>query len=73
MYLFVLLLARLWRHLTGHYCLIAVDSKEDMNVSYYQKDADIYLGVGGKGVYEVGFDEHFILTKKYKERTDSLG
>lgn len=24
-------------------------------------------------MYEVGFDEHFIITKKYKERTDSLG
>lgn len=54
------------RQITGNYYLIAVDSMEDLGVCYHNA-SDIYAGIGGHGVYEVGNDEHFIITKKYKE------
>ena len=53
--------------LTGKYYLIAVDAMEDMSVSYYNRELDVFQGIGGNGVYEVGYDDHFIITKKYKE------
>lgn len=53
-------------HLTGNYYLVAVDLKEDMMVNYHN-EPELYLGIGGRGVYEAGWDEHFILTKNYKE------
>lgn len=63
-------------HLTGNYYLIAVDVKEDLSVDYCEKEdgeLDLFLGITGGGVREVGFDEQFILVKKYKELKDSLG
>lgn len=54
------------RQITGDYYLIATDSMEDLAVCYHNA-SDIYASIGGHGVYEVGNDEHFILTKKYKE------
>ena len=59
-------------HLTGNYYLIATDSKEDMAICYHN-EPEIWLGIGGSGVYEAGHDERFILTKKYKELRDSIG
>ena len=53
--------------LTGNYYLIAIDAMEDMSVSYYDKEFDVFQGICGNGVYEVGYDDHFIITKKYKE------
>lgn len=54
-------------HLTGNYYLIGIDSKEDMDVCYYDKEVDVFLGIVGGGVCGAGFDEQFILVKKYKE------
>ena len=54
------------RQITGYYYLIATDSMEDLAVCYHN-GSDIYAPIGGAGVYEVGNDEHFIITKKYKE------
>lgn len=60
------------QQLTGNYYLVAIDSKQDMAVCYHD-EPELWLGIGGNGVYEVGHDEYFILTKKYKELQDSLG
>lgn len=54
------------RQITGNYYLIATDVMEDLAVCY-RDSPDTYATIGGSGVYEVGNDEHFILTKKYKE------
>ncbi len=54
------------RQITGYFYLIAIDSMEDLAVCYHNA-SDIYADIGGHGVYEVGNDEHFIITKKYKE------
>ena len=44
------------RHLTGNYYLIAVDTKEDMDVCYHQQNDDDapYTGITGASVYAVG-------------------
>lgn len=54
------------RQITGYYYLLATDSMEDLSVCYIYCTG-VALAIGGKGVYEVGNDEHFIITKKYKE------
>ena len=62
------------RHLTGNYYLIAVDTKEDMDVCYHQPDDDApYTGITGAGVYAVGYDDDFILVKAYRALWDSMG
>ncbi|WP_455623830.1 DUF3997 domain-containing protein [Parabacteroides sp.] len=58
--------------LTGNYYLVAVDVKDDMTVCYHD-EPELWLGIGKEGVYEVGYDEHFILTKNYKVLLDSAG
>ena len=56
------------RHLTGNYYLIAVDTKEDMDVCYHQQNDDDapYTGITGASVYAVGYDNDFILVKAYR-------
>lgn len=54
------------RQITGYYYLLATDSMEDLSVCYIYCTG-VALAIGGQGVYEVGNDEHFIITKKYKE------
>lgn len=62
------------RHLTGNYYLIAVDTKEDMDVCYHpQKDDAPYTGITGASVYAVGYDDDFILVKAYRAFRDSMG
>jgi len=63
------------RHLTGNYYLVAVDTKEDMDVCYHQqKDDDApYTGITGACVYAVGCDNDFILVKAYHILRDSMG
>ena len=62
------------QHLTGNYYLIAVDSKEDMDVCYHQqKDDALYTGITGSSVYEIGHDDNFILVKAYRALKDSMG
>lgn len=51
------------RHLTGNYYLIAVDTKEDMDVCYHQKNDSPYTGITGASVYAVGYDDNFILSR----------
>lgn len=54
------------RQITGYYYLLATDSMEDLSVCYIDGTGVAPI-IGGRGVYEVGNDEHFIITKKYKE------
>lgn len=62
------------RHLTGNYYLIAVDTKEDMDVCYHQQKNDApYTGITGASVYAVGYDDDFILVKAYRAFRDSIG
>nr|WP_122120486.1 DUF3997 domain-containing protein [Alistipes megaguti] len=62
------------RHLTGNYYLIAVDTKEDMDVCYHQPEDDApYTGITGASVYAVGYDDDFILVKAYRALKDSMG
>lgn len=63
------------RHLTGNYYLIAVDTKEDMDVCYHQQNDDDapYTGITGASVYAVGYDNDFILVKAYRALRDSIG
>lgn len=62
------------RHLTGNYYLIAVDTKDDMDVCYHQqKDDVLYTGITEARVYAVGYDDNFILVKAYRALTDSMG
>ena len=61
-------------HLTGNYYLIAVDTKEDMDVCYHPQRADApYAGITGASVYAVGYDDEFILVKGYRALKDSMG
>lgn len=61
-------------HLTGNYYLIAVDTKEDMDVCYHQhKDDAPYVGITEASVYAVGYDDDFILIKAYRALKDSMG
>ena len=63
------------RHLTGNYYLIAVDTKEDMDVCYHRQNDDDapYTGITGASVYAVGYDDNFILVKAYRAFKDSMG
>lgn len=63
------------RHLVGNYYLIAVDTREDMDVCYHrQGDVEApYTGITGAGVYEVGYDDDFILVKAYRALRDATG
>ena len=63
------------RHLTGNYYLIAVDTKEDMDVCYHRQNDDDapYTGITGVSVYAVGYDDDFILVKAYRALRDSIG
>ena len=62
------------RHLTGNYYLIAVDTKEDMDVCYHPQSEDApYAGITGASVYAVGYDDEFILAKGYRALKDSMG
>ena len=63
------------RHLTGNYYLIAVDTKEDMDVCYHRQNDDDapYTGITGASVYAVGYDDDFILAKAYHALKDSTG
>ena len=63
------------RHLTGNYYLIAVDTKEDMDVCYHRQNDDDapYTGITGASVYAVGYDDEFILVKAYRALRDSIG
>ena len=60
------------QHLTGNYYLIAVDTKNDMDICYHrQKDDDApYTGITGANVYAVGYDDEFILVKAYRALRD---
>ena len=60
-------------HLTGNYYLIAVDTKDDMDVCYHrQTDDALYIGITGASVYAVGYDDDFILVKAYRALRDSM-
>ncbi len=62
------------RHLTGNYYLIAVDTKDDMDVCYHpQRDDAPYTGITGAGVHAAGYDDDFILVKAYRALKDSTG
>ena len=62
------------QHLTGNYYLIAVDTKDDMDVCYHrQTDDALYIGITGASVYAVGYDDDFILVKAYRALRDSIG
>ena len=62
------------QHLTGNYYLIAVDTKDDMDVCYHrQTDDALYIGITGASVYAVGYDDDFILVKAYRAFKDSMG
>lgn len=62
------------RHLTGNYYLIAVDTKDDMDVCYHRQNDDAsYIGITDASVYEVGHDDNFILVKAYRALRDSTG
>lgn len=62
------------QHLTGNYYLIAVDTKDDMDVCYHrQTDDALYIGITGASVYAVGYDDDFILVKAYRALRDSMG
>lgn len=63
------------RHLTGNYYLIAVDTKDDMDVCYHQQHDDDapYVGITDASVYEMGYDDDFILAKAYRTLRDSMG
>ena len=61
------------QHLTGNYYLIAVDTKDDMDVCYHrQTDDALYIGITGASVYAVGYDDEFILVKAYRALRDSM-
>lgn len=61
------------QHLTGNYYLIAVDTKDDMDVCYHrQTDDALYIGITGASVYAVGYDDDFILVKAYRALRDSM-
>lgn len=61
------------QHLTGNYYLIAVDTKDDMDVCYHrQTDDALYIGITGASVYVVGYDDDFILVKAYRALRDSM-
>ena len=61
------------QHLTGNYYLIAVDTKDDMDVCYHrQTDDAVYIGITGASVYAVGYDDDFILVKAYRALRDSM-
>ena len=61
------------QHLTGNYYLIAVDTKDDMDVCYHrQTDDELYIGITGASVYAVGYDDDFILVKAYRALRDSM-
>ncbi len=60
--------------LTGNYYLLAIASMSDMRVTYYPKNESMNFDITvDGGIYEVGYDENFILAKAYKVLTDSLG
>lgn len=59
--------------LTGNYHLLAIDSMTGMRITYYPKNEGMDYSITGCGIYEVGYDEDFILAKAYKTLTDSLG
>ncbi len=62
------------RHLTGNYYLIAVDSKDDMDVCYHPQRGDApYTGITGASVYAAGYDNDFILVKAYPALKDRTG
>ena len=62
------------QHLTGNYYLIAVDTKEDMDVCYHnRKDDVLYTGITGASVHAVGYDDDFILVEAYRALKDSMG
>ena len=62
------------QHLTGNYYLIAVDTKDDMDVCYHQQSDDVlYTGITGASVHAVGDDDNFILVKAYRALKDSMG
>lgn len=50
-------------HLTGNYYIVAIDGQDNTSVCYSldEKDSGGYLGIVNKGVYEAGFDEHYII------------
>ena len=61
------------QHLTGNFYLIAVDTKDDMDVCYHrQTDDALYIGITGASVYAVGYDDDFILVKAYRALRDSM-
>lgn len=59
--------------LIGNYHLSAMDSRDDMRITYYDKALDLDISITESGVYEVGHDDDFILAKAYKTLKDSLG
>ena len=48
--------------------MIAVDTKDDMDVCYHRQNDDDapYTGITGASVYAVGYDDDFILVKAYR-------
>ena len=53
--------------------MIAVDTKDDMDVCYHrQTDDALYIGITGASVYAVGYDDDFILVKAYRALRDSM-
>lgn len=59
--------------LTGNYYLLAIDSMNDMCVTYYPKNGSMNFDITEGGIYEAGHDDNFILAKAYKTLIDSLG
>lgn len=59
--------------LTGNYYLLAINSMTDMRITYYPNNESMNYDITESGIYEVGYDEDFILAKAYKTLTDSLG
>ncbi|TKG87739.1 DUF3997 domain-containing protein [Puteibacter caeruleilacunae] len=55
------------KHLMKDYYLLAVDSKYDMSVALELKDKTAYIGRIDETVFEVGFDDRFIIAKQYPE------
>ena len=65
------------RHLTGNYYLIAVDTKEDMDVCYHQKNDSPYTGITGREPVFMQWDmmiilflsRHIVLLRRYDKDT----
>jgi len=53
------------KHLMKDYYLIAVDSKNEMCIALELKGASAFIGRIDEIVFEIGFNERFIIAKQY--------